>query len=84
MAAAPEVPTDPLHPALLDACPQLKAVCSMAVGYNNVDVPACTAHGVVVSNAPDVLTETHDVVRALATGERVGRKAVSARASCCE
>jgi gluconate 2-dehydrogenase len=30
----------------------------MAVGYNNVDVPACTAHGVVVSNAPDVLTET--------------------------
>ena len=30
----------------------------MAVGYNNVDVPACTAHGVLVSNAPDVLTET--------------------------
>jgi gluconate 2-dehydrogenase len=30
----------------------------MAVGYNNIDVPACTAHGVLVSNAPDVLTET--------------------------
>jgi gluconate 2-dehydrogenase len=44
--------------ALLDACPELRAVCSMAVGYNNIDVPACTAHGVVVSNAPDVLTET--------------------------
>ena len=43
---------------LLDACPQLKAVCSMAVGYNNVDVPACTARGVVVTNAPGVLTET--------------------------
>jgi len=44
--------------ALLDACPELRAVCSMAVGYNNIDVPACTARGVLVSNAPDVLTET--------------------------
>ena len=44
--------------ALLDACPQLRAVCSMAVGYNNFDLPACTARGVLVSNAPDVLTET--------------------------
>jgi gluconate 2-dehydrogenase len=44
--------------ALLDACPQLRAVCSMAVGYNNIDLPACTARGVLVSNAPDVLTET--------------------------
>ena len=43
---------------LLDACPQLKAVCTMAVGYNNVDVAACTARGVVVTNAPGVLTET--------------------------
>ena len=43
---------------LLAACPELRAVCSMAVGYNNVDVPACTARGVLVSNAPDVLTET--------------------------
>jgi gluconate 2-dehydrogenase len=30
----------------------------MAVGYNNIDLPACTAAGVLVSNAPDVLTET--------------------------
>jgi len=44
--------------ALLDACPDLRAVCSMAVGYNNIDVPACTARRVLVSNAPDVLTET--------------------------
>lgn len=50
--------TQPIDGALLDACPALRAVCSMAVGYNNVDVPACTAHGVLVSNAPDVLTET--------------------------
>lgn len=44
--------------ALLDACPQLRAVCNMAVGYNNVDVDACTARGIVVTNTPDVLTET--------------------------
>jgi gluconate 2-dehydrogenase len=50
--------TQPIDAALLDACPQLRAVCSMAVGYNNIDVPACTARGVLVSNAPDVLTET--------------------------
>lgn len=43
---------------LLDACPDLRAVCTMAVGYNNIDVPACSARGVLVSNAPDVLTET--------------------------
>jgi glyoxylate/hydroxypyruvate/2-ketogluconate reductase len=44
--------------ALLEACPQLKAVCNVGVGYNNVDVEACTARGVVVTNTPDVLTET--------------------------
>lgn len=50
--------TEPIDAALLDACPQLHAVCSMAVGYNNIDVAACTARGVVVTNAPGVLTET--------------------------
>ena len=43
---------------LLAACPDLRAVCNMAVGYNNIDVDACTARGVVVTNTPDVLTET--------------------------
>ena len=50
--------TERIDAALLDACPGLRAVCSMAVGYNNIDVPACSARGVLVSNAPDVLTET--------------------------
>ena len=44
--------------ALLDAQPQLRAVCNMAVGYNNIDLEACTARGVLASNTPDVLTET--------------------------
>ena len=50
--------TEAIDARLLDACPQLRAVCSMAVGYNNIDLDACTARGVLVSNAPDVLTET--------------------------
>ncbi len=44
--------------ALLDACPQLRVVCNMAVGYNNIDVEACSARGVLVTNTPDVRTET--------------------------
>ncbi|WP_313072471.1 D-glycerate dehydrogenase [Melaminivora sp.] len=44
--------------ALLAACPRLKIVANMAVGYNNFDVPAMTAAGVTGTNTPDVLTET--------------------------
>jgi glyoxylate reductase len=44
--------------ALLAACPQLKAVCNMAVGYNNIDVDAASRAGVIVTNTPDVLNET--------------------------
>ena len=40
------------------ACPGLKAVCNMAVGYNNLDIAACTAAGIVCTNTPEVLTET--------------------------
>lgn len=43
---------------LLDACPELKICANMAVGYNNFDTDAMTAHGVLGTNAPDVLTET--------------------------
>ena len=50
--------SEPMDAALLAACPDLRAICSMAVGYNNIDVPACTARGILVSNAPGVLTET--------------------------
>jgi gluconate 2-dehydrogenase len=50
--------TEVIDARLLQACPQLRAVCSMAVGYNNIDLQACTARGVLVSNAPGVLTET--------------------------
>ena len=43
---------------LLAACPDLKICANMAVGYNNFDLPAMTARGVLGTNTPDVLTET--------------------------
>ncbi|CAN7534963.1 D-glycerate dehydrogenase [Variovorax sp. LjRoot290] len=43
---------------VLAACPELKICANMAVGYNNFDVDAMTACGVLATNAPDVLTET--------------------------
>jgi gluconate 2-dehydrogenase len=44
--------------AVLAACPALKICANMAVGYNNFDVDAMVRHGVMATNAPDVLTET--------------------------
>ena len=43
---------------VLQACPGLKICANMAVGYDNFDVPAMTAAGVLATNAPGVLTET--------------------------
>lgn len=50
--------SDRIDARLLDACPMLKAVCNIGVGYNNVDVAACTERGVLLTNTPDVLTNT--------------------------
>ena len=50
--------TEKVGPALLSACPDLKICANMTVGYNNFDLPAMTAAGVLGTNAPDVLTET--------------------------
>jgi gluconate 2-dehydrogenase len=49
---------DRIDAQVLAACPQLKICANMAVGYNNFDLPAMTAAGVLATNAPDVLTET--------------------------
>ena len=50
--------TDRIDAELLAGAPRLKVVSQMAVGYDNIDVQACTARGVVVGNTPGVLTET--------------------------
>ncbi len=66
---------DRIDAAVLDAAgPQLRVVANYAVGFDNVDVPACTARGVLVGNTPDVLTDaTADCAMALllATARRV-------------
>ena len=49
---------DRIDEAILKACPELRICANMAVGYNNFDIAAMTAAGVVATNAPDVLTET--------------------------
>jgi len=43
---------------VLAAAPGLKVVSNVAVGFNNIDVAAARKRGVVVTNTPDVLTET--------------------------
>ncbi len=47
--------TDRVDEALLSRCPRLKAVCNMAVGFNNIDLPACAKHNVMATNTPGVL-----------------------------
>ena len=75
--------TEKIDDELLDAAgPQLTSVSNVAVGYNNIDVPACEKRGVLVTNTPGVLTEaTADIAmslilmstRRLGEGERVIR-----------
>ena len=48
---------DRIDAAVLARAPRLRIVANCAVGFDNVDVAACTAAGVAVTNTPDVLTE---------------------------
>ncbi len=50
--------TDAIDGWLLDQAPKLRVVSQLAVGYDNIDVAACTARGIKVGNTPGVLTET--------------------------
>ena len=66
--------TDKVDAALIARAPQLKVVANIAVGYNNIDVPACTARGIMVTNTPGVLDDsTADLAFALmlATARRI-------------
>jgi glyoxylate reductase len=76
--------TDRVDDELLDAAgPQLRIVADYAVGIDNVDLDACRRRGVVVSNTPDVLTETTAeltiaillaLLRRIAEGDRMVRR----------
>ena len=75
--------TDRVDAALLDAAPKLKVVSNFAVGFNNVDVHACTARGVSVGNTPGALTDaTADlaVTLLLAAARRIAESATDAKA----
>jgi glyoxylate reductase len=50
--------TDRVDRELLARAPRLRAVSNMAVGYDNIDVAACTERRIAVGNTPGVLTET--------------------------
>jgi glyoxylate reductase len=61
--------TNTVNRQVLDAGSELKVVANIAVGYNNIDVPAARERGVVVTNTPDVLTESSaDLTWALILG----------------
>jgi glyoxylate reductase len=75
--------TDKINAEVLDAAgPQVKIFANYAVGFDNIDIPAASSRGVLVSNTPDVLTDaTADmawallcaVARRVAEGDRFTR-----------
>src|ERR1700675_4212882 len=76
-------PGDRIDKEVLEAAPRLRIVANHAVGYDNVDVPACTARGVWVTNTPDVLTDatadlTWALILALARRLREGERMLRA------
>jgi glyoxylate reductase len=77
------VMTDAITADVMDAAPGLKVIANVAVGYNNIDVPAATARGIVVTNTPEVLTEATadltwalimDITRRVSEGDRLIRR----------
>jgi glyoxylate reductase len=75
--------TDPVSRAVIEAGAELKVISTVAVGYNNIDVAAARERGVVVTNTPDVLTESTadltwalimDVTRRISEGDRLIRR----------
>lgn len=58
MVAVLTTASETMSAGVIQANPQIKAICNMAVGYNNIDLDAATASGVMVTNTPDVLNET--------------------------
>jgi len=74
--------TDAIDRTVIDAAPTLKAISNVAVGYNNIDVAAARARGIVVTNTPDVLTDATadiawalilDITRRVSEGDRLVR-----------
>jgi glyoxylate/hydroxypyruvate/2-ketogluconate reductase len=74
---------DRISRELIQACPKLTAIANAAVGYNNIDVAAATAHNILVTNTPGVLDDsTADLTWALilASARRTGELEAFVRA----
>src|SRR5882724_11270247 len=74
--------TEKVDEELLRAAPKLRIVANVAVGFDNIDVPACTKRAVVATNTPGVLDETTAdfawtlmmaVARRIGEGEQLAR-----------
>jgi gluconate 2-dehydrogenase len=50
--------SDRIDASILAGAPRLKAVCNVAVGYNNIDLAACSERGILATNTPEVLDDT--------------------------
>ena len=50
--------TDHINAAVMDAGRELKVIANVAVGFDNIDIPAATERGILVTNTPGVLTDT--------------------------
>jgi lactate dehydrogenase-like 2-hydroxyacid dehydrogenase len=50
--------SDRIDASVLDGAPHLKAVCNIAVGYNNIDLAVCSERGILATNTPEVLDDT--------------------------
>lgn len=50
--------SDTIDREMIEQAPQLKVISNLAVGYNNIDIEAAKERGIIVTNTPDVLTET--------------------------
>jgi glyoxylate reductase len=75
--------TDAITADVMDAAPRLKVIANVAVGYNNIDVAAAAARGIIVTNTPEVLTEATanltwalilDITRRVSEGDRLIRR----------
>ena len=75
--------TDDINKTVIDAGARLKVIANVAVGYNNIDVACARSRGIVVTNTPDVLTESVAeftwamilaVTRRLSEGDRLIRR----------
>jgi len=74
--------TDHIGSELFDKAPRLRIVANVAVGYENIDIAAAEARGVIVTNTPDVLTEStadHTFALLLAAARRVAEADVAVR-----